>query len=301
MTEAKTEYHKPALLQETIDGLNIDPAGIYVDVTFGAGGHSREILKRLDTGKLFAFDRDADALSNQISDDRFVLINHDFIYLKRFLRYHNAIPVDGILADLGVSFHQFDTSERGFSFRFDARLDMRMDQENELSAWTVVNTYPEARLQKIFGMYGEVKNAKTLAQSIVQARKQKHIDTTGELVEIVKKCMRKSDKENQYLSTVFQAIRIEVNNEIEGLKQLLASCAEVLKPGGRLVVLSYHSIEDRLVKKLQNMNLNDEVDLYGNKSFVFKTITKKPLVASAEEVERNPRARSAKLRILEKN
>jgi 16S rRNA (cytosine1402-N4)-methyltransferase len=296
------QYHNPVLLKECIEGLNIDPKGIYVDVTFGGGGHSREILKHLTTGKLYAFDQDEDAVKNKIDDERFVLIKQNFRYLKNFLKMYNALPVDGLLADLGVSSHQFDEAERGFSIRFDAKLDMRMDQNGKVTAADVLNNYPEEELKRIFRLYGEVDNAGYLASMIFHNRKDKHIDTVNDLKNMITKCVKRG-KENQYYAQVFQALRIEVNKELDVLQELLVQSLEVLKPGGRLVVISYHSLEDRLVKNIMRSGKFDgevEKDFFGNKLTPFKQITRKPIIPSAEENELNSRARSAKLRIAEK-
>jgi len=241
------EYHKPVLLKDCIDGLNINPEGTYVDVTFGGGGHSREIFRHLTTGKLYAFDQDEDAMKNKIDDPRFILIKQNFRFLKNFLKMYNAIPVDGILADLGVSSHQFDEADRGFSTRFDANLDMRMDQNAKQSAADILNTYSEEDLKRIFKLYGEVDNAGRLAFAIFHARKEKPINTVNELKTAIEKCVKRG-RENQYYAQVFQALRIEVNKELEVLQELLLQSLEILKPGGRLVVISYHSLEDRLVK-----------------------------------------------------
>lgn len=296
------EYHNPVLLKECIEGLNINPAGIYVDVTFGGGGHSREILKHLTTGKLYAFDQDDDAVKNKIDDERFVLIKQNFRYLKNFLKMYNALPIDGLLADLGVSSHQFDEAERGFSTRFNAKLDMRMDQNGKQTAADVLNTYSEEELKRIFKLYGEVDNAGYLASIIFHNRKEKHIDTVNDLKVMITKCVKKG-RENQYYAQVFQALRIEVNKELDVLEELLTQSLEVLKPGGRLVVISYHSLEDRLVKNIMRSGKFEgevEKDFYGNQLTPFKQITRKPIVPSAEENEINSRARSAKLRIAEK-
>ena len=296
------EYHNPVLLKECIEGLNINPAGIYVDVTFGGGGHSREILKHLTTGKLYAFDQDDDAVKNKIDDERFVLIKQNFRYLKNFMKMYNALPIDGLLADLGVSSHQFDEAERGFSIRFNAKLDMRMDQNGKQTAADVLNTYSEEELERIFKLYGEVDNAGYLASIIFHNRKDKHIDTINDLKVMITKCVKKG-RENQYYAQVFQALRIEVNKELDVLQELLTQSLEVLKPRGRLVVISYHSLEDRLVKNIMRSGKFEgevEKDFYGNQLTPFKQITKKPIVPSAEENEINSRARSAKLRVAEK-
>lgn len=245
----ENEYHNPVLLKETVDGLNINLSGVYVDVTFGGGGHSREILKRLGPeGRLYAFDQDEDALVNALDDPRFVLINENFRYLKRFLRFHGVKEVDGILGDFGVSSHQFDVAERGFSTRFEADLDMRMSKRNEISAYTVVNDYSEEDLSKVLYMYGELKNARAMARVIVDNRNQGPIKTSKQLVEILSRLLPKF-KEHKVLAQVYQAIRIEVNQEMEVLKEFLMQTPEVLKKGGRLSLISYHSLEDRLVKR----------------------------------------------------
>jgi 16S rRNA (cytosine1402-N4)-methyltransferase len=296
------EYHNPVLLKECIDGLNINPAGIYVDVTFGGGGHSREILKHLTTGKLYAFDQDEDAVKNKIEDPRFMLINQNFRYLKNFLKLYNALPIDGLLADLGVSSHQFDEASRGFSTRFEAKLDMRMDQNSKLTAAEVLNTYSEEDLKRIFRLYGEVDNAGYLASIIFHNRKDKTIETVNDLKVMITKCVKRG-KENQYYAQVFQALRIEVNKELEVLEDLLMQSLDVLKPGGRLVVMSYHSLEDRLVKNFTRTGkLTGEVekDFFGNQLTPFIQITRKPIVPDENEIETNSRARSEKLRIAEK-
>ncbi|OYZ59964.1 MAG: 16S rRNA (cytosine(1402)-N(4))-methyltransferase, partial [Sphingobacteriales bacterium 24-40-4] len=282
----------------------IKPDGIYVDVTFGGGGHSREILKRLGpNGRLLAFDQDADAQKNLPKDDRLTFIDQNFRYLKNNCRLQGAIPADGILADLGVSSHQFDQPERGFSIRFDADLDMRMDQGSSLTAKQIVNTYTEEQLHRIFGIYGEIKNAKTLAQTLVTQRLNKPIDTVDELKKAISKLIPKG-KENKYLAQVFQALRIEVNQELEALKEFLEQTVDVLKAQGRLVVMSYHSLEDRLVKNfIAKGKFQGEVekDFFGNQIKPLENITRKAIVASEEEIKLNNRARSAKLRIAVKS
>ena len=287
-----------------MEGLNIKPDGIYVDVTFGGGGHSREILKHLGPkGRLLAFDQDADAQKNLPKDDRLTFIDQNFRYLKNNCRLQGAIPADGILADLGVSSHQFDQPERGFSIRFDADLDMRMDQGGSLTAKQIVNTYTEEQLHRIFGIYGEIKNAKTLSQTLVTQRLNKPIDTVDELKKAISKLIPKG-KENKYLAQVFQALRIEVNQELEALKEFLEQTVDVLKKEGRLVVMSYHSLEDRLVKNfIGKGKFQGEVekDFFGNPIKPLESITRKAIVASEEEIKLNNRARSAKLRIAEKN
>ncbi|MRX48071.1 16S rRNA (cytosine(1402)-N(4))-methyltransferase RsmH [Pedobacter puniceum] len=293
-------YHVPVMLRECIEGLAIQPEGVYVDVTFGGGGHSREIMKHLgDDGVLVAFDQDEDAKQNIIDDEKFVFVDQNFRFLKNNLRAHDLIPVDGILADLGVSSHQFDVPERGFSIRFDGDLDMRMDQSSGLTAKEVVNTYEEEDLHKIFGIYGEIQNAKSLARTIVTARLNAPIETISQLKAVIHKLIPRG-KENKYLAQVFQALRIEVNQEMEALKDFLEQTAEVLKPGGRLVVMSYHSLEDRLVKNfMAKGKFSGEVDkdFFGNEIKPFKVLTKKSVTASEEEIKINNRARSARLRI----
>lgn len=294
------KYHTPVMLQECIEGLAIRPEGTYVDVTFGGGGHSREILSHLNKyGKLLAFDQDADAKQNVPDDNRFVFIDQNFRYLKNFCRLHHAIPVDGVLADLGVSSYQFDQAERGFSIRFDAELDMRMNQKSALTAKEVVNTYPEAELHRIFGMYGEIQNAKSLANTIVTARLNKPLVTVADLKNAIANRIPRG-KENKYLAQVFQALRIEVNQELEALKDFLIQSAEVLVSGGRLVVMSYHSLEDRLVKNFiarGKFSGELEKDIYGNDNRPFDAVSRGAITASEEEVKQNNRARSAKLRI----
>lgn len=296
------EYHNPVLLQASVDGLNIKPDGIYVDVTFGGGGHSKEILKRLGpNGKLFAFDQDQDALVNALPDERFVLINENFRFIKRFLRFYGVKSVDGILADLGVSSHQFDVAERGFSTRFDAELDMRMSQKGDLSAFKVVNDYDESNLRRVFLDYGELKNAPAIARTILEAREQQPIKTTDELKEILAKYLPERVR-NKILAQIYQAIRIEVNQEMDVLKEFLEQSLEILNKGGRLSVISYHSLEDRLVKRFVKNGMFEgepERDFFGNFSVPFKTI-EKLIVPDNEEIKANNRARSAKLRIAEK-
>lgn len=296
------EYHNPVLLHASVDGLDIKPDGIYVDVTFGGGGHSREILKRLGpNGKLFAFDQDEDALANALADDRFTLINENFRFIKRFLRFHNVKSVDGILADLGVSSHQFDVAERGFSTRFDAGLDMRMSQKNKLDAYKVVNEYDDANLRRVFLDYGEFKNAPAIARTIIEAREQRPIKNTEELKDVLGRFLP-AHKANKILAVIYQAIRIEVNQEMDVLKEFLSQSLEILKPGGRLSVISYHSLEDRLVKRFMKNGMFEgepERDFFGNFSVPFKTI-EKLIVPDDAEIKINNRARSAKLRIAEK-
>ncbi|MBF4494612.1 16S rRNA (cytosine(1402)-N(4))-methyltransferase RsmH [Flavobacterium sp. MR2016-29] len=296
------EYHNPVLLHPTVDGLNIKPDGIYVDVTFGGGGHSKEILRRLGpNGKLFAFDQDEDALANALPDERFTLINENFRFIKRFLRFHGVKSVDGILADLGVSSHQFDVPERGFSTRFDAELDMRMSQKNDLNAYRVVNEYEEQDLRRVFFDYGELKNAPVLARTIVEAREYQPIKTTDELKEVLAKYLPERVR-NKILAQIYQAIRIEVNQEMDVLKEFIEQSLEILNPGGRFSVISYHSLEDRLVKRFIKNGMFEgepERDFFGNFSVPFKTIGKL-IVPDDAEIKINNRARSAKLRIAEK-
>ncbi|TCN52568.1 16S rRNA (cytosine(1402)-N(4))-methyltransferase RsmH [Flavobacterium circumlabens] len=296
------EYHNPVLLHPTVDGLNIKPDGVYVDVTFGGGGHSKEILNRLGpNGKLFAFDQDEDALANALPDERFTLINENFRFIKRFLRFHGVKSVDGILADLGVSSHQFDVPERGFSTRFDAGLDMRMSQKNDLNAYRVVNEYEEQDLRRVFYDYGELKNAPVLARTIVEAREHLPIKTTDELKEVLAKYLPERVR-NKILAQIYQAIRIEVNQEMDVLKEFIEQSLEILNPGGRLSVISYHSLEDRLVKRFIKNGMFEgepERDFFGNFSVPFKTIGKL-IVPDDDEIKINNRARSAKLRIAEK-
>ncbi len=296
-------YHVPVMLQECIDALAIKPDGIYVDVTFGGGGHSKEILKHLGPkGRLIAFDQDPDAVKNALDDPRFTLIHQNFRFLKNYLRLEGIRSVDGILADLGVSSHQFDDADRGFSIRFDADLDMRMDQVSDLDARKVLRTYAEEDLHRIFGMYGEIINAKTLAKTIVTARLNQEINTVAELKQVIKKLVPKG-KEHKYHAQVFQALRIEVNKELEALQEFLEQTVGVLKESGRLVVMSYHSLEDRLVKNFMakgKFKGEVEKDFFGNEIKPFKVISRKAIVANGEELARNNRARSAKLRIAEK-
>ena len=295
-------YHIPVLLNESIEGLNIDPNGVYVDVTFGGGGHSAKILENLENGKLVAFDQDADVLANVPNDNRLLFAHHNFSYLKHFLTYYGFEQVDGILADLGVSSHDFDVAERGFSTRFDGALDMRMNQTAKLTAADVVNTYSEDDLFRILREYGEVNNARKTASVIVAARQIKSINTTGELVDIVKVLVPQK-MSNKFLAQVFQALRIEVNNELEVLKSFLNDAYLMLKPGGRLVVISYHSLEDRLVKNfIQKGDFEGDVekDFFGNIKLKFNTVGKKFIAPNNDEIARNTRARSAKLRIAEK-
>lgn len=297
------EYHNPVLLHPTVDGLNIRPDGTYVDVTFGGGGHSKEILRRLGPeGRLFAFDQDEDALGNALDDPRFTLIHENFRFVKRFLRFNNVRSVDGILADLGVSSHQFDVPERGFSTRFDSELDMRMSKRNDLSAYMVVNQYDESALRRVFLEYGELKNAPALARTILEARSQQEITSTEQLKQVLSRFLP-AHKSHKILAQIYQAIRIEVNQEMEVLKEFLEQSLEILKPGGRLSVISYHSLEDRLVKRFMKNGMFEgepERDFYGNFSVPFKHVGKL-IVPDSEEINLNNRARSAKLRVAEKN
>ncbi|SMC51145.1 16S rRNA (cytosine(1402)-N(4))-methyltransferase RsmH [Pedobacter africanus] len=299
----ENNYHVPVLLQECIDGLNIKPDGVYVDVTFGGGGHSREILKNLGKdGVLIAFDQDPDAQRNRIDDPRFHFVDQNFAFLKNNLRLLGYKAVDGILADLGVSSHQFNEPERGFSTRFDAALDMRMDKQGKLTAADVLNTYTEDQLHKIFGIYGEVKNAKSLAKAVVTGRLDRPVLTLADFKAVAAAHIPKG-KEHKYMAQVFQALRIEVNAEMQVLEDFLSQTAEVIRPGGRLVVMSYHSLEDRPVKNfIAKGKFRGEVekDFFGNEQKPFKAVTRKAIVADAAELERNSRARSAKLRVGEK-
>ena len=295
-------YHIPALLIPCMEGLNIQPNGTYIDVTFGGGGHSREILSRLGkNGRLVSFDQDADAQRNIIDDDRFIFVCSNFKYLANFADYHELNGADGILADLGVSFHHFDDETRGFSFRFNADLDMRMNTKARLSAADVVNNYTEAQLADILFLYGELKNARKIANVLVKNREKQAILTTNDLLAVVEPLLPQ-DRQKKEMTKVFQALRIEVNHEMDALKRMLEQTTEVLKPGGRLVVLTYHSLEDRLVKnfmKTGNCEGKMEQDFFGNRLTPFNLVNNKVIVASEEEVEANPRSRSAKLRIAE--
>jgi 16S rRNA (cytosine1402-N4)-methyltransferase len=300
-------YHVPVMLAECIEGLEIKPEGIYVDVTFGGGGHSKAILEKLTTGKLFAFDQDEEAMSNQNkaiqnNSANFQLIHANFRYLKRFLKLYGITKIDGLMADLGISSHQIDSGERGFSTRFQADLDMRMDRNTEKSAKYVINEYSESELHKIFGMYGEVTNAKTIANAIVRERIQQKINTTEELKNILRKFAPRG-KENKYFAQVFQALRIEVNDELKALEEMLLQTIDIFKPAGRLVIMSYHSLEDRIVKNfMQKGKFSGEAekDLYGNLLVPFEPVNRKIIIPSDEEILQNPRARSAKLRVAEK-
>ena len=295
-------YHVPVLLEESVSGLNFDPDGVFLDLTFGGGGHSREILKRLKDGCLIGFDQDSDALANVPDDSRFIFVNHNFRYLRNFLRYCGYDEADGILADLGVSSHEFDEAGRGFSFRFDAELDMRMNQRSRLKATDILNTYSEENLIRIFRNYGEVDNVRRLVDLIVNARTGKMITRSEEFLQVIAPCVPKQ-KEKKYLAQVYQALRIEVNGELEALEDMLKEAERALRPGGRLVVITYHSLEDRIVKnflKSGNFEGKVEKDFYGHVKRNFELVNRKVIVPSEEEIERNPRARSAKLRIAEK-
>jgi len=297
------DYHQPVMLEETINGLNIKPGGTYVDLTFGSGGHAIEILKHIGDGRLMAFDRDEDAMQNSIRDERLLLINHNFRYMKNFLQYYGYPPVDGILADLGVSSHQFDTPDRGFSMRYDSRLDMRMSSRTTLTASTVLNIYKQEELFRVFRSYGEIDNALQLARTILQARDKEAITTMEGFRTVIMPCIPRGS-ENKYLARVLQALRIEVNGELEALGDMLRQSAVMLKKGGRLVIISYHSLEDRLVKNFMrtgNTEGSVHADIYGHREQIFKVITRKPLRPMEAEMAANPRSRSAKLRIAEKS
>jgi 16S rRNA (cytosine1402-N4)-methyltransferase len=299
-----SDYHLPVMLEECLDGLNINANGVYVDATFGGGGHSKAILEKLNGGKLIAFDQDDDAKqeAEKIDHRSFTFCQANFMYLKRYLKLNGITEVDGILADLGISSHQIDSPQRGFSTRFDGPLDMRMDRNISATAASVLNDYSEEKLHKIFGMYGELKNAKTVARIIVQSRVNKPFERTEDLKQVLETVVPRG-KENKYFAQVFQALRIEVNDEMKALENFLHQSGEVLKSGGRLVIMSYHSLEDRMVKNFMNKGKvfgEVEKDFYGNQLKPFKSITRKPVEASEAEVEKNKRARSAKLRIGEK-
>ena len=295
-------YHIPVLLEESVNGLEIKENGDYVDVTFGGGGHSREIFSRLKSGRLFAFDQDEDAAANVIHDDRFFFIRHNFKYIRNFLKYYQVDKVDGILADLGVSSHDFDVAERGFSFRFDGDLDMRMNRDSSQTAADIVNTYSEIQLRTIFREYGEIDNAGRLARQLVEARNKKTLKTIGQFREAIAPCVSRL-QESKYLARVFQALRIETNKEMDVLREFLEQSIELLKPGGRLVVITYHSLEDRMVKNFMrsgDMSGKQEQDFFGNVDSPLIAINRKVIVPGEEELKMNPRARSAKLRIAEK-
>jgi len=296
------KYHVPVLLTESVDGLEIKANGDYVDVTFGGGGHSREIFSRLKTGRLFAFDQDEDAAANIINDERFYFIRHNFKYIRNFLRYCNVEQVDGILADLGVSSHDFDVPERGFSFRFDGDLDMRMNRDATQNAADIINTFSEDQLRSIFREYGEIDNAGRLAKQLISARNASQIKTIEQFKAAIAPCVPRL-QESKYLAKVFQALRIETNKEMDVLHEFLEQSIQLLKPGGRLVVITYHSLEDRMVKnfiKSGDFSGKQEKDFYGNVESPLEAVNRKVIVPSDEEIERNPRARSAKLRIAEK-
>ncbi|MBE6312154.1 MAG: 16S rRNA (cytosine(1402)-N(4))-methyltransferase RsmH [Bacteroidales bacterium] len=296
-------YHIPALLSETINGLNINPNGIYVDVTFGGGGHSREILKHLGkNGRLYSFDQDLDAQKNAIDDKRFTFVHGNFRFLRNFMHFYGIEAVDGILADLGVSSHHFDDAGRGFSFRFDSPLDMRMNQKAPYTAADILNTYEEQQLASLFRIYGELNDARQLARKIAKARESQKIETTGQLIELAKPKLGK-EQEKKYWAKVFQSLRIEVNNEMRALKELLVQANELLKPDGRIAVITYHSLEDRMVKNFfrsGNFDGEAEKDFYGNIISPLEAVNNKVITPSEEEMQQNPRSRSAKLRIARK-
>ncbi len=303
MSETTTTYHVPVLLQASVDGLCIKPDGTYADLTFGGGGHSREILCRLgDGGRLFGFDQDADAEQNIPADPHFTFVRSNFRYLKNWIRYYDTGPIDGILADLGVSSHHFDDEARGFSFRFDGQLDMRMNKRNGATAADIVNTYDEEKLADIFYLYGELKNSRRLAAALVRSRSVSPVRTVGDFLAVVKPFFGR-EREKKELAKVFQALRIEVNHEMDALNDMLRAAVDVLKPGGRLVVLTYHSLEDRMVKNFirsGNAEGKVEADFFGNRRTPFRAVNNKVIVPGADEQERNPRSRSAKLRIAER-
>ncbi len=304
MIKTAPTYHVPVLLGETVDGLAIRPGGVYVDVTFGGGGHSREILSRLDeAGRLYSFDQDSDAVANlPEGDSRITFVLSNFRYLSNWMRYHGEEYIDGLLADLGVSSHHFDDETRGFSFRFDAPLDMRMNGRGGATAADVANNYSEAELTKIFSLYGELKCARRLAQSVVKARAEKPLQTVADLLEVARPCVGR-DREKKDMAKVFQALRIEVNHEMDALCEMLQAAVKLLRPGGRLSVLTYHSLEDRIVKNFMrsgNAEGKVEQDFYGNRLSPLRPVNNKVIVAGEEELERNPRSRSAKLRVAEK-
>ncbi len=305
MAEPSFTYHVPVLLKESVDGLNIGKGGCFVDVTFGGGGHSREILSRMDgKGHLYGFDQDADAERNAegMDEGRFTFVRSNFRFLRNFLRYYGEEQIDGLLADLGVSSHHFDDSERGFSFRFEGKLDMRMNQRAGKTAADVVNSYDEKQLADIFYLYGELKQSRKIAAAIVKARQTKQVETIGDFLEVVKPFFR-SEREKKDLAKVFQALRIEVNHEMDALRDMLKAATEMLKPGGRLVVITYHSLEDRIVKNLMktgNVEGHEDKDFFGRVHTPFRLVNRQVIVPSDEEVARNPRSRSAKLRIAER-
>ena len=311
MIKTAETYHIPVLLNESIDGLNIQPGGIYVDVTMGGGGHSHEILKRLDANAhLYSFDQDADAEANLkqnhgddlLNDERFTFVRSNFRYLKNWMRYHGVEQIDGLLADLGVSSHHFDDESRGLSFRFESPLDMRMNKRSSKTAADIVNNYTEEALADIFYLYGELKNSRKIASLLVKARQEKKIETTGDFIAVVEPLFKR-EREKKDLAKLFQALRIEVNGEMSALKELLTSVVDILKPGGRLSVITYHSLEDRIVKNIMkagNIEGKIEQDFFGRINTPFKLINNKVIVPTDEEQEQNPRSRSAKLRIAEK-
>ena len=311
MVKTAETYHIPVLLNESIDGLNIQPGGIYVDVTMGGGGHSHEILKRLDANAhLYSFDQDADAEANLkqnhgddlLNDERFTFVRSNFRYLKNWMRYHGVEQIDGLLADLGVSSHHFDDESRGFSFRFESPLDMRMNKRSSKTAADIVNNYAEEALADIFYLYGELKNSRKIASLLVKARQEKKIETTGDFIAVVEPLFKR-EREKKDLAKLFQALRIEVNGEMSALKELRTSVVDILKPGGRLSVITYHSLEDRIVKNIMkagNIEGKIEQDFFGRINTPFKLINNKVIVPTDEEQEQNPRSRSAKLRIAEK-
>ena len=303
MVKTAETYHIPVLLKESVDGLDIQPDGIYVDVTFGGGGHSQEILKRLgENGHLYGFDQDADAELNIVNDDRFTFVRSNFRYLKNWMRYYEVEQLDGLLADLGVSSHHFDDESRGFSFRFDAPLDMRMNKRAGMTAADIVNTYTEEQLADVFYLYGELKNARKLASSLVRARQESPIITTGQLLELTGKLFAR-EREKKEETKLFQALRIEVNHEMDALREMLKGACQLLKPGGRLSVITYHSLVHRILKNVMragNAEGKVEQDFFGKTKSPLHLINNRVIVPSAEELERNPRSRSAKLRIAEK-
>jgi len=298
-----SSYHNPVLLNESVDALIINESGIYIDCTFGGGGHSREILNRLDgNGKLFSFDQDVDAIRNKIDDNRFELVEQNFRFLKNNLRIRGIKQVDGVLGDLGVSSHQFDTPERGFSTRFDGELDMRMNQNAKLSAKTIINEYEEEDLARVFYDFGELQGSYRLAREVIKVRANKSIETIDELKQIFSFIPKM--KENKFFAQMFQALRIEVNDEMAALKDMLSQCTDVIKPGGRLVIISYHSLEDRLTKRFMKNGMFEgepERDVFGNWSAPFKPLQSKVIIPTQEEINENPRARSAKMRIAVRN
>lgn len=301
----ETVYHVPVLLKESVDGLNITEGGNFVDVTFGGGGHSKEIYSRMDkNGHLYSFDQDADAEKNADGFDaeRFTIVRSNFRFLKNFMRYYGVEHIDGLLADLGVSSHHFDDSARGFSFRFEGKLDMRMNQRAGMTASDVVNTYEEERLADVLYLYGELKQSRKIAAALVKARQEKPIETIGDLMEVSKTFFR-NEREKKDMAKLFQALRIEVNHEMDALKEMLKSATEMLKPGGRLVIITYHSLEDRIVKNLMktgNVEGKEDKDFFGKVNTPYRLVNRQVIVPTDEEMARNPRSRSAKLRIAEK-